>query len=360
MTDDPVVDNVRWLFDALKEQKKLSEANQLLAEIASPNFVKTASSLTGLSAILRNHGKLHEAEAACREALAIYEKNAEVSPAYFDTRKELVETLKEQSKWAEIEVACREALGHREKPWMTDDVVVDNVQWLFDALKEQKKLSEANQLLAEIASPNFVKTASSLTGLSAILRNHGKLHEAEAACREALAIYERNGEVSQAYFDTRKELVETLKEQSKWAEIEVACREALGHQEKPWMTDDAVVDNVRWLFDALKEQKKLSEVNQLLAEIASPDFVKTASSLMGLSAILRDHGKLHEAEAACREALAIYEKNGEMSQAYFDTRKELLNVLEEQSKWAEIEVTCREVLRQREKPWMRDEVVVDY
>src|SRR5262249_11704428 len=74
MTDAAVVDNVEWLFDALREQKKFSEADRLLAEIANPDFVKKPS-----GAILRLQVDAHawrgEWQQAAKDAALAHEQD---------------------------------------------------------------------------------------------------------------------------------------------------------------------------------------------------------------------------------------------------------------------------------------------
>jgi serine/threonine protein kinase/tetratricopeptide (TPR) repeat protein len=154
---------ILWRSGKLDEAEAASrEALSIRRKVLGDEHLDTAMALDYLGHSLHLEHKLTESEAASREAISIYEKKpGPLIPAYFFPRNELIKTLEEQRKWAEIEVACREVLRQRERPGMRETAVVDNVGWLFNALRKQGKFSEADQLLAEILSPDFVKKPSS-------------------------------------------------------------------------------------------------------------------------------------------------------------------------------------------------------
>jgi tetratricopeptide (TPR) repeat protein len=232
----------------------------------SPEY---ALAYKNLGVMLGKQGKWQEAE-------AVFGKAIEARPDYAEAYQNLGGTLLEQGRPAEAEAAFRKAIA------LSADLAEANYNFRI-ALHERAKVADA--LTMRLQSGVYCD-------LSLALKRQGKLVEAEAASRKAIALRPE-------FPEAHNNLGIALYEQYKPAEAEAAFRQALA------LKPDAIFHMN--LGNALAAQGKLpkAELAYRQALALKPDL---AGALAGLGELLGRRGRFAEAETALREAIRLNPK----------------------------------------------------
>jgi serine/threonine protein kinase len=261
-----------------KSEAMLRRAIELFRQSRAEVDLPLAEALRGLGQELRDTSRPAEAEAALREALAIQQKllggdHAEVAR----TLRDLGLVLLAVNKQPEAERVEREALALRRKLHSGDHAdVADSLHRLACVLTDDQ---EAEALMRDAVAmqrrlygdtPNL-HLAKTLLTLAVILQHEGKLPEAERTARESLDV-------------TRN------------------------------VTGEWPVDSLYRLMVILNRQGKNQALKELFEEIPIPETGRPSSRASLYSAwakILRDEGKLAEAENLDRKAASIRQLDNE-------------------------------------------------
>ena len=265
----------------LRDAGKLTEAESLYREALEferklPPSSDLASVLGSSADMLLDQGRLAEAEPLYREGLDICRR---VNPSSFETWQLLASDLARlfmlQGKLAEAEPLYREAITNSAKVWPKN---FQKWEWQVSdlglVLYSQGKLTEAEAVLLDAVetgrkSPASAIQAYTLRRLGDVLRDEGKLGEAEPLYREGLNICHQVAPISlEARLRLAGGVGYVLKQQGRWAEAEPFYREAVTNSAKLWP------DNFnKWegqfndLVEVLQRQGKTNEVEQLRQEI---------------------------------------------------------------------------------------------
>jgi tetratricopeptide (TPR) repeat protein/tRNA A-37 threonylcarbamoyl transferase component Bud32 len=251
---------------------------------------QSAGGHASLGAVLSEQGRYQEAEAACRRALTLKED-------FPLAHSNLGAALSEQGRYQEAEAACRRALALKE------DFPLAHYN-LGDALNRQKRPKEAEAAFrrALALKEDFPEAHS---GLGQALNLQGRPKEAEAACRRALALKE---EFPLAHYNLGKTLIWNLGnypiEQGRPAfrrakEAEAAFRRALALKED-FPEAHASLGQALNLQDRSEE----AEAACLRAIALKEDFSEAHFSL-GFA--LNRQGRPEQGRAALRRAIALKE-----------------------------------------------------
>jgi protein O-GlcNAc transferase len=291
---------------ALKQQGRLEEAIAACRQAIAikPDY---AEAHFNLGNALYDQGKLEEAVTAYRQAIAI-------KPDYFESHYNLGNVLHGRGKLEEAVNAYRRAIA------VKPDYAMAHSN-LGNALYGQGKLEEAVTAYrrAIAIKPDYAMAHSNLGNA---LRDQGKLEEAVTACRRAIGL-------KPDFAGAHSNLGIALSDQGKLEEAVTACRQAIGL--KP---DFAEAHSN--LGVALKNQGKLEEaITAYRRAIAIKPDVAGVHSNLGIA--LSDQGKLEEAIAACRQAIGL-------KPDYAEAHSNLGNALSDQGKLDEAITAYRQAI----------------
>jgi len=228
--------------------------------------------------------------------------------------------LRDQGRLEEAEVLYRRGLAGYERVLGVDDpstlISVNNLGML---LQNQGKLEEAETLLQRaleaterVLGVNHLLTLISVNNFAELLKDQGKLEEAEPLYRRALEGRERVLGVDHP--DTLfsvSSLGGLLQNQGKLEEAEVLSRRALEVRERVLGVDhpDTLI-SVNNVAGLLRAQGKLEEAEPLYhrvlegsERVLGVDHPNTLTSVSNLGNLLQDQGRLEEAETLYQRAL---------------------------------------------------------
>jgi serine/threonine protein kinase/tetratricopeptide (TPR) repeat protein len=271
----------------LRDQGKLAEAEalqrqalQIRQDRLGPDHPEVALCMNSLALVLRSEGRLSQAEKLHRRALAIQEKSlGHASPAVATSLNNLALVLREEGKLAEAEADFNESLrlnklllGGR------DPAVVISMDNLAFVLRDEGKLAEAESLEVNaldmgtnLFGVEHPVVATVLNNLALVYARQGKLEPAEQLQKQALGMRRKLlGDEHPETAASLNNLALLFRQEGKWTEAEGAERESLAIQTK----------------------------------LNGRESLPAATALSNLGLVLLDEGKLPEAESALREALA--------------------------------------------------------
>ena len=260
-------------LNKLVEEKKYTEARALCDDMLRqrPGF---ADCHLQMSKIAAAEGNLDAARTAAAKAVAVGPRNARA-------HLQLAALLRERGDLDGAIAHFREALA-------LDPGAPDTRTWLGRALAEKGQLDEAARFLGTAAGP--AETAMAATQLGYVLAKQGKLAEAVASYRRALALDPASAE-AHAYLGS------ALASQSQWDE-------AITHFEIALKVRPENAELHDWLGMALREKGRPDEALAHFREA-----VRLAPGLamahFNLGRALKQQGKLDEAVTHYRRALAI-------------------------------------------------------
>jgi tetratricopeptide (TPR) repeat protein len=317
---------------------------------------------------LYQRGKYAEAEALCRQAVAVFEEVlGPKHPLTATSYNNLANNLHAQGRAGRAEPLFRKALAVDEQvlgPTHPDTASTCN--GLALNLQAQGRVKEAEPLLRQalavckdVLGPRHPYTALGCNNLAVNLKLQGRYQEAEPLYRQALAIQEqvlgrRHRDTAQGY----NNLGVNLQAQGRLQEAESLLRQALAVWEEvlgPKHPDTAT--SYASLAFNLDDQGRAREAEplyrQALAvrqELLGPKHPDTATSYHGLAANLDGQGRAREAERLHRQALAVREevlglKAPDTALSYND----LAYNLQAQGRTQEAEALFRKALALREE-----------
>jgi Flp pilus assembly protein TadD len=347
--------NARGQVETLKQAARLpAEQQRRLAE---------ALGLTSRAADLRRRGQDAEAEALCRQVLAIYKET--LGPRHLRTAigyNNLALHLDLQNRRAEAEPLHRQALAIRERalgPLHPD--TADSYYSLAVDLEAQSRYAEAEPLYRKLVAskeqelgPGHATTAICYAYLAANLDSQSRYAEAEPLYRKEVAIKEealgpRHPSTAVAYSD----LASNLEAQGRSGEAEPLLHHALTIREQALGPRHPVTatgyNNLAYNLDL---QGKSAEAEPLLRQALAiredalgPLHPRTATSYNNLAFNLDTQGKHAEAEPLFRRAVAVWEGTlGPRDPSTATGYRNLALNLDAQGKHAEAEPLHRKAL----------------
>jgi len=233
------------------------------------------------------------------------------------------------------------------------------------ALQRAGQLTEAERILRDVHSnvrhgSNEI-CWSSIHSLALLLRDQGKLDEAEPLMREALD--GRRNQLGNSHRDTLisvNNLAVLLRAQGKLAEAEPLMREALGGMRRQLGNShpDTLI-SINNLAVLIRDQGRLAEAEPLMREVLAElrnqlgnSRPNTLASINNLAVLLRDQGKLDEAEPLMRESLDG--NRHQLGNSHRDTLISIDNLArlhQAQGRLTEAEPLMREALHGRNHHW---------
>ncbi|MBK9143448.1 MAG: tetratricopeptide repeat protein [Candidatus Melainabacteria bacterium] len=289
-------------------------------------------SLNSLSVVLTELGRSAEAEPLLRRVLAIQEMSLPGdSLETARTLSNLSECLRQQGKLDEAEKLNRRSLPIVEKHLGSNDlaasVVINNLSMI---LLDQCRYAEAEELMKRSLDIRETRlgaqdklVATVLNNLATLNYRQGKYREAESLFRRTLAIWEKTpGRDHPDYALGMSNLALVLRDQGNLEEAERLYRHALSVQEANLGAESTQVattlSNIATLLagkgpDNFKEAEEFfrRSVNIWQAALDKGMIEENADLLLtlhNLAELYLDENKLDQAEAVCKQCLALSEK----------------------------------------------------
>jgi len=235
--------------------------------------------------ILKNLGRLQEAELSTRKAI-------ELNPDFAEAHSNLGNTLKDLGRLQEAELSTRKAIELNPdfaEAFLNLGNILKDLGNLKDAEVSIRKAIELN--------PNF---ANAHYNLGNTLKDLGNLKEAELSTRKAI---ELNPDFANAHYN----LGNTLKDLGRLQEAELSTRKAIELNPdfaEAFLNLGNILKDLGNLKEAELSTRKAIELN--------PDFAEAHSNLGG---ILIDLGNLKDAEVSIRKAIEL---NHDCANTYFN------------------------------------------
>ncbi|WP_269623962.1 tetratricopeptide repeat protein [Prochlorococcus marinus] len=290
----------------LHSQGNISEAAKLYQYCINQGF-NDHRVFSNYGTILRDLGKLQEAEISYRKAI-------EIKPDYSMANYNLGLILKDIGKLQEAEISTRKAIE------LNPDFAMAHSN-LGLILKDIGKLQEA-----EISTRKAIELKPDYSmahyNLGLILKDIDKLQEAEISTRKAI-------EIKPDYAEAYSNLGNILKDIGKLQEAEMSYRKAIEIKPDYSMANynlGNILNDLGKLEEAEFSYRKAIEIN--------PDY---ANAHLNLGNTLKNLGKLQEAEFSYRKAIEI---NPDFAMAHYN----LGLILKDIDKLQEAEISTRKAI----------------
>ncbi|HSY17854.1 MAG TPA: tetratricopeptide repeat protein [Candidatus Acidoferrales bacterium] len=248
--------HVLWRRGSLAEAETMARSGiALQRELFGNTNLEVARSLEDLSAILNTQNRTAAAEATLREAVTTKEAllgydNPEVADALDDLASWL---FSRRYKREEANALANKAIAIRQKLYGGDNLLVTVTTLKFQAANldaqgnssgEEATLYRLVAVQRKLFGDEHPSLAQSLNTLALVLRNEGKLAEAEPVRREALAMQRKLlGAESTEVATTLSNLGELLVAENKLDEAESVYRTSLMMRRKLFGDDSLQVAN---------------------------------------------------------------------------------------------------------------------
>ena len=276
-----------------KAERLYGEALEQRRELLGEQHADYAQTLNNLGVLLRNTGELHAAEKHLREALRI-----------------------RRAVWVEqARGAVPDPVDSRRR---CGDVATTLVN-LAAVLKNEGRLDEAEDLyresltlFLEALGREHYRIAVVLNNLALLLTDRGRYREAEPLFREGLVIRRKVfGNEHQATATGLKNLALLLARRERYAEAEVLYREALSLGRKLPGDRQRLANTLTNLADLLASVGEYDEAEALCREALAiradrPGHPRAATSMVVLARVHLGRDDAAGAELLLREAVAIY------------------------------------------------------
>ena len=242
---------------------------------------EAATALNNLASVLRDMGRLDEAEALFGQALEIDNRVLGPDhPSVSNRLNNLASVLRDRGRLEEAEALFRQALE------------IDN----------------------RVLGPDHPSVSNRLNNLASVLRDTGRFDEAEALFRQALEIDNRVlGPDHPSVSNRLNNLASVLRDTGRFDEAEALFRQAFEIDNRVLGPDHPSVSNrLNNLASVLRDMGRLDEAEALFRQaleidnrVLGPDHPSVSNRLNNLASVLRDTGRFDEAEALFRQALEI-------------------------------------------------------
>ncbi len=358
-----LLNTIGEVYEALGQYRKSAEMHGKAIGLLKQHAVAQAglvSSLTGLGRALRELGKLAQAEAVLRQALAAEQQlRRQPERQMVATLAELGRLLRDTGRLPEAESVLQQALAVQAKVDGGDNPQVRF--FLATVLRGRGKAALAERYfrdalagLRKVQGGESPEIAECLTGLGGVLEDQGRLAEAEGTLREALTHQKRlMGPEHPEVGKTINLFGEVLLKQGKLPEAEAMLRESvdtttrLHRDQQPGMADA-----LNCLALILSEEAKLAEAAEkyeaalaLLRKLHGNEHPDIATALHNLAGLRERQGKPREAEILERQALDMRKKLQGSNHPDVPTYTQSLAIdVCEQGKLPEAEQILREAL----------------
>jgi serine/threonine protein kinase/tetratricopeptide (TPR) repeat protein len=355
-------DVYRALGQSGRAEQLHRDARSLLELSRSPKGRRDLSlSLNDLAVVLRDQGRLAEAEALQRQALELRRqlyRNEDAKVA--ESLNNLALVLRSEGRLADAEKMSRDALDMQRKLFGRNHLAVatslNNIGMAMDAegrsADAEPYFRESLRIQRKLAPGDQPGKAVTLHNLADLLRKEGKLDAAERLERRSLEIFQKILGPDHPHVATGlNELGLILAARGKNSDAEEQMTKALALRKKllgPEHPD--VASSLHDLAGVLREEKRTAQAEVLARDalamrkkLFGDEHIYVAASQARLAQVLDDEGNLAEAETLLRQAIEIDRKVlGDRHPAVAASVRHLASVLKRAHKDAELEELARQ------------------
>jgi CHAT domain-containing protein/tetratricopeptide (TPR) repeat protein len=321
------------LARVLREAGRLAEAEPLIVRAAAayerahgPEHPMVATALNNLAFLYEKQGRYAEAEPAYRRSLAIREAaEGPEHPAVANLLNNLAALHRAQGRYAEALELFRRALAIRERAYGPEHgEVAQSLNNLAEVLRQQSRFAEAEPLYRRALTiwqktlgQRHLTVAVSLNNLAELYKDEGRFADAEAVLKQALAIREQAlGLEHPDVALSLNNLGALYRAQGRFLEAEPLYRRSLAIRRKafgPQHPDVArTLNNLGRVYRALRRfdeaEPMFRDAQAIWERTLGPDHPDLGYSLDNLARMFRQQKRLDEAEPLFRRALAIWER----------------------------------------------------
>jgi len=335
------------LADADKYDQALPLAQQALAsarKALKPGDPRLAQPLATLGSVDMNLARYPQADSELAQALALLgHENAKWDGRRADVLHDVCLLRNAQGRNADAIKACEQALALRETAFGPDsDETAASLDLLGTMHSNAQQFAAGEPLLRralairERLDPEGTGAAAVHSNLGALLKEAGRIEEAEPEMLKALAIFQaKEGAEGSDMPDALGSLGGLLAMKGDYAQAEKLKLQAVALSEKLHGRDhDAVAQQLSGLADLYRSQGRNPEAEQLerraLAireKLFGADSPMVATSLNGLASALSNQGKNEESEKLYLRGIRITEASGDPNGAMMATQLNDLGVL---------------------------------
>lgn len=340
-----------------------NEALEIRRRLLGEEHRDTLSSIGEMGILLKDQGKLAEAEPHYRAALEGFRRLlGDEHPDSLGARNNMAYLFGRLGNLADAEMHYREALETALRALGEEhSVTLTLMANLASLLKNGGRLAEAEPYYRRalegrrrILGEEHSATLFSINGLCSLLRAQGKLSEAESTYRELLATRRRIlGDDHPETLTTINNLSLLLKDLGRHTEAENSCREVLQRRRRVLGNHhpDTLV-SIGNLSVLLHAQNRLAEAEPYFLEalegrrrLLGDDHHDTLTAMNNFGSLLKAQGKLAEAEPYYRAALDGFRRTrGDEYRSTMNAMNNLGVLLQAQGRLTDAEPLLRESL----------------
>ena len=314
-------------YRILGEQKKafphLERALALQRELLGDDHPATLNLIHDLGYLLKQQGKLDEAESLLREAMEGRRRQlGDEHPVTLLSINHMGLLLHYQNRLDEAEPLYREALDGRRRVLGNDQVgTLTSIHNMGTLRSSQGRWRQAEPLYREalkgqrrLLGDDHEYTMRSINNLGLCLKRLGKTNEAETLYREVLDLKRRV--LGDKHWETLVSITNMgtlLMAQDKLEEAELHLREAVaGCRDKLGIEHQHTLTSISHLGKLLYKKEKFDEAETCYREalqgqrrLLGDEHAYTLASLTAVGKLLCEQGKYDKAESFYREALEV-------------------------------------------------------
>jgi tetratricopeptide (TPR) repeat protein len=343
---------IRWAKRNYEEMTQ--EILGLRQKILGPQDPRTIEAMEGLASILRESGRLEEAEKLHRELFELLKRNRSLEDDLTtNVMGQLVSILMSRGQLEEATKVQREFVElWKEKRGPKHELTTTAMERVVSILRVREQLEEAEKLQQEVVElwkgsrgPRDHWTIRAMEQLVSILDDHDQLEEAAKIQREVVGLWRENrGPRDRLTASAIGKLAAILRRHHNQQEEAKKLQQGIiAPLKKSKGPQDDATDFVA-IMRARGELERIEKVQREVPELRE-ELLSTVSSMGRLVSVLKDRGQQEEAEKTQREIVEFMKGAPHSLQFYtIHSMNELVSILRDGGQLEEAEKFQREIV----------------